>query len=286
MTFAVIVFAGEAVSLRAAAQHQLPTAVIAIAQCAMAAIVQLLLGVNFYQIDWRNWTLPLVMAALTGLDFYISIRIAPAALVGLIEPLSLLPLMLGHRLLLGKPLRPKCVVALVLLMGASVATVGHWPGTVSWGALLAISLGIICSGLTTVTGEAIPLAGVPTFVFALQATLVLCSVGMGLVLGGTTMGGNASTATAWGIASLIGAGIGLFVGLAVSAFYYGIQHLGALPAGSIKILRLPTIAFLGWLLIHEAPSGVSILALIGIVIFALMAIYFSEQPHEDISFRR
>src|SRR5689334_18625819 len=102
--FSVLIFASEAVTLRTAAHYQLPTAPIAVSQCAMAGLIQFLFGARFQKIDWRRWWPALITSAFNGLAFYLAIRIAPAALVGLIEPLALVPLMLGHRFMLNKRL--------------------------------------------------------------------------------------------------------------------------------------------------------------------------------------
>jgi drug/metabolite transporter (DMT)-like permease len=108
--FAMLVFAGESVSLRLSAKANLSTGLIAFAQCSMAAIAQVFFGARFSQIDWGKWWPAILLSSLSGLSFYLTIRIAPAALVGLIEPLSLLPLMLGHRFIQGRSLSTKGIL--------------------------------------------------------------------------------------------------------------------------------------------------------------------------------
>src|SRR5438552_1237394 len=141
---AVVIFAGEAVTLRTAGKHGLPMGPIAVAQCCVAALVQFAFGARFSRVDWRRWWPALLTSTCSGLAFYIAIRIAPAALVGPIEPLGLVPLLAGHRLLLQKRITLGCAVALSMLIIASLTTVGQWPEQVGWLAIAVSSVGIIC----------------------------------------------------------------------------------------------------------------------------------------------
>ncbi|MBL8149750.1 MAG: hypothetical protein JNN15_07465, partial [Blastocatellia bacterium] len=99
---ATIIFSTEAIVLRLAAKHGLQMGQIAVAQCAAAAATQFLFGAKISKVALKNWWLPLLMAAGSGLAFYLAIRTAPAAIVALIEPLGLIPLAIGHRVLLKK----------------------------------------------------------------------------------------------------------------------------------------------------------------------------------------
>ncbi|MEW6730082.1 MAG: hypothetical protein AB1489_01975 [Acidobacteriota bacterium] len=276
--FAVVVFSGEAVTLRTAAKYGVPMGPIAVAQCAVAALVQLAFGGRFAHVDWRRWWPALLTSCCNGLAFYLVVRVAPAALVGLIEPLSLAPLMLGHRLLLHKPLTIGCTLALTLLIVASVTAVGQWPEEVGWLAIGFSTIGIFCSGLALVTGEAVPIQGLASFVLAMQSILMVFSAIVGLSVEFTSLAGQEGRLLS---ALAVGATTGLFVSLAVMALYYGVTNLGALRVGSIKMLRLPTIAVLAYFVVQEHASLTSALALGAVVFFSILAVRLSV--HEDLS---
>lgn len=271
--FAVLVLAGEAVILRTSAKYGLSMGPIAIAQCIVAGSIQFFFGARFSRIEWRNWWPALLLCNLSGLSFYIAIRIAPAALVGLIEPLSLVALMLGHRFIQQKKLTLSCTIALLLLVVASAAAVGQWPEQVGLLAILVSAVGICCSGLSLVFGEVVKPSGLPSFVLAMQATLMFCSGLVGYALESTRLAGRQGML----INSLaVGASTGLFVGLAVTALFYGVRRLGALRAGTLKILRLPTIAVLAYIVINESASLFSALALAAVVVFSILAVRLSN----------
>jgi drug/metabolite transporter (DMT)-like permease len=272
--FAMLVFAGESVSLRLAAKENLSTGLIAFAQCSVAGLTQIFFGARFSQIDWRKWWLPILLSCLSGLSFYLTIRIAPVALVSLIEPLSLLPLMLAHRFIQGRKLSLKAVLSLLILVIASCATVQGWPEKVSLLAILISSLAIATTGLALVAGEVVPKEGIPSFVLAMQFVLAILSLVIFFTLGGSNLAGQA---TEWSSSFLVGGGIGLFVGLAVSALYYGIQQMGAFRAGIIKILRLPVVALFGYILINEQINFASAICLMLVVIFAILTVTFSNK---------
>lgn len=271
--FATLAFAGESISLRLSAKANLSTGLIAFAQCTMAAIVQVFFGARFSLINWGKWWPAILLSGLSGLSLYLTIRLAPVALVGLIEPLSLLPLMLAHRFIQGRSLSPKSALSLLILVIASCATVGQWPEKVSLLAILISCVGIACTGLALVAGEVVPKEGIPSFVLAMQLVLTILSLIMFLVLGNSNLGG---ASTNWGASLAIGATIGLFVGLAVSALYYGIQHMGAFRAGIVKMVRLPIVALLGYVFINEKISLTSGITLVIVVIFAILTVSFSS----------
>lgn len=272
--FSVAIFACEAVTLRYAAKYGLPTGPIAISQCVMAAAVQLFFGARFSRVDWRRWWPALITTTFNGLAFYLAIRLTPAAIVGLIEPLGLVPLMLGHRFILNKRLSLGCGLALTMLLISCITTVGQWPESITLLAILVSIVGVICSGLALVTGEAVPSDGVPSFVLAMQVILAIFSVGLTFILGSSNLAGQSNS---WPLGIAVGAGTGLFVGLAVSALFHGVQHLGALKAGTIKILRLPTIAILAYFFINESATLISAIALSAVVIFSILAVYLSRE---------
>lgn len=272
--FATIVFAGESLSLRFCAKMGLPTGVIAFAQCSMAALVQIFFGARISKIDWKKWWPAIALSTLSGFSFYLTIRLAPAALVGLIEPLSLLPLMLGHRFIQGRSLYPKALISLLMLIIASCATVGQWPEKITSLAIFISSIGILTTGLALIAGEVVPKQGIPAFVLAMQVVLAICALIMNWALGGSSLAGSSNN---WVLALMAGALIGLFVGLAVSSLYYGIQYLGALTAGTIKILRLPLVAFLAYIFINEPASWSSAIALVFVVIFSILTVKLSSK---------
>lgn len=274
--FSVLVFATEAVSLRYAAKNQFPTAVIAVTQCTMAGLVQYFLGARFSQVDWQRWWPALLISALNGLSLYLAIRTAPAALVGLIEPLGLVPLMLGYRFILQKQLNFKTILALFMLIMACGATLKEWPEQVTLVALAISAVGILCSGISLVAGEVVPLSGIPSYVLAMQALLAVLSALIGLTLKGVFAGHPDYFWHGVGV----GVGTGLLVGLAVSALYYGMQDLGSLRAGTIKILRLPTIAVFAALFVGETATFSSMTALSAVVLFAMLAVFFSYDTKE------
>lgn len=275
--FAMFIFAGESISLRLSAKANLSTGLIAFAQCTMAAIVQVFFGAKFSQINWKKWWPAILLSALSGLSFYLTIRIAPAALVGLIEPLSLVPLMIGHRFIQGRGLSTKATLCLLLLVIASCATVQGWPEQISLLAILISCVGIASTGLALVAGEVVPKEGITSFVLAMQFVLAILSLVIFLVLGGSPLAGESVN---WLVGLGVGAIVGLFVGLAVSALYYGIQHMGALRAGTIKILRLPVVAVLAYIFINEQVSVVSSIALLAVIIFAILTIKFSNNAYD------
>ncbi len=273
VVFATVVFAGESLSLRFCAKKNLPTGIIAFAQCSMAALVQLFLGARFSNINWKLWWPAIALSTLSGFSFYLTIRLAPAALVGLIEPLSLLPLMLGHRFIQGRKLFPKALISLLILVLASCATVGQWPEKITSLAIFISSIGILTTGLALIAGEVVPKEGIPAFVLAMQVVLAICSLFVNWALGSSSLAGSSGD---WLLALGAGALIGLFVGLAVSSLYYGIQHLGALTAGTIKILRLPIVAFLAYIFIDEKASFFSVIALVFVVVFSVLTVKLSS----------
>jgi drug/metabolite transporter (DMT)-like permease len=277
---AVLIFACEAVTLRTAGKLGLPMGPIAVAQCGVAAMVQFAFGARFSRIDWRRWWPALLTSTCSGLAFYIAIRVAPAALVGLIEPLGLVPLMVGHRLFLKKRITAGCALALSMLIIASITTVGQWPERVGLLAIAVSSIGLVCSGLSLVTGELVSTEGLPSFVLAMQTLLLVCSAVVGISLESTSLAGRDGM---WLAAVGVGAGTGLFVGIAVTSLYYGVVKLGALRAGSIKMLRLPTIAILAYFVAQESASTLSAIALTTVVLFSIAAVRLSRSEiHEDI----
>lgn len=271
--FATLAFAGESISLRLSAKANLSTGLIALAQCTTAGVVQIFFGAKFSKIDWKKWWPAILLSGLSGLSFYLTIRLAPVALVGLIEPLSLLPLMLAHRFIQGRVLSLKAVLSLFILVIASCATVGQWPEKVGSLAILISCIGITTTGLALVAGEVVPKEGIPSFVLAMQFVLAILSLMMYLFLGNSTLAGTSSD---WETSLTIGVVIGLFVGLAVSALYYGIQHMGAFRAGIIKMTRLPIVAALGYVFINEQVSFISAITLFIVVIFAVLTAKFSS----------
>jgi drug/metabolite transporter (DMT)-like permease len=166
----------------------------------------------------------------------------------------------------------------MLLIIACAATIGQWPERITLLAIIVSSIGIICSGLALVTGEDVPAEGVPSFVLAMQTILAICAALMGFGLGGSSLSGESGQ---WQNGVVVGAAIGLFVGLAVSALYYGVQHLGALRAGTIRILRLPTIALFAFLIANERATFASALALGAVMLFAMLALRFSNNYQRD-----
>jgi drug/metabolite transporter (DMT)-like permease len=278
---AVFIFAIEAVTLRTAGKHGLPMGPIAVTQCFVAALVQFAFGARFSRIDWKRWWPALLTSTFAGLSFYIAIRIAPAALVGLIEPLGLVPLVAGHRLILQKRITTGSAIAIFMLILASITTVGQWPESIGWLAIGISFIGIICSGLSLVTGESVSADGLPSFVLAMQTILMVFSAIIGISLESTSLAGEQGM---WLAAMCVGAGTGLIVGLAVTSLYYGVAHLGALRAGSIKMIRLPAIALLAYFVIQESASIVSAIALSMVVIFSILAVRLSNTSdiHENI----
>jgi drug/metabolite transporter (DMT)-like permease len=271
--FAMLVFAGESISLRLAAKANLSTGLIAFAQCAVAAIIQLFFGGKFSKINWKAWWPALMLSALSGLSFYLAIRVAPVALVGLIEPLSLLPLMFAHRFIQERKLSANALISLILLVIASCATIGQWPEKLSILAILISCVGILCTGLSLVAGEVIKKDAIASFVLAMQTVLAILSAFLVFCLGNSSLAGQSSN---WIGSLVVGSAVGLIVSLAVSSLYYGMQHLGALRAGTIKILRLPVVALLGYIFINEKGSFASAIALILVVIFSILTIKFSS----------
>src|SRR5262249_31480390 len=77
-------------------------------------------------------------------------------------------------------------------------------------------------------------------------------------------------------AVVVGVCTGLFVGLAVTALYYGVSQMGALRAGSIKMLRLPAIATLAYFVVSETASTESAIALGAVVVFSILAVRLSS----------
>ncbi|KAF0248061.1 MAG: hypothetical protein FD167_2535 [bacterium] len=280
VVFAMLVFAGESISLRLSAKANLSTGLIAFAQCSVAALVQVFFGARFSQINWSKWWPAILLSGLSGLSFYLTIRIAPAALVGLIEPLSLLPLMIGHRFIQGRSLSIKSTLSLLILVIASCVTVGQWPEKIGGLAILISSVGIASTGLSLVAGEVVPKEGITSFVLAMQIVLAILSLIMFLALGSSSLAGESSN---WLTGLGVGSIVGLFVGLAVSTLYYGIQHMGALHAGTIKILRLPVVAILGYVFISETVSFTSATALLIVVVFAVLTVRFSSRGTARIS---
>src|SRR5581483_3871483 len=124
-------------------------------------------------------------------------------------PLGLVALMAGHRYILHKPLRLSCALALMLLIIAAAATVGQWPERIGLLAIIVSAVGIVCSGLALVTGEAVPVSAVPSFVLAMQTILILFSALLGLTIERTTLAGQQGRSLT---AIAVGAGIGFFVG--------------------------------------------------------------------------
>ncbi|MBK7994632.1 MAG: DMT family transporter [Blastocatellia bacterium] len=269
----MLVFAGESISLRLAAKANFSTGLIAFAQCTMAAIIQIFFGGRFSKVSWKAWWPALTLSALSGLSFYLAIRVAPVALVGLIEPLSLLPLMFAHRFIQERKLTAKALIFLVLLVIASCATVGQWPEKLSTLAILISCVGIASTGLSLVAGEVVKKDAIPSFVLAMQTVLAILSAMLVIFLGNSSLGGQSSN---WLGSLAVGAVVGLIVSLAVSSLYYGMQHLGALKAGTIKILRLPVVALFGYILINEKGSVASAIALVMVVIFSILTIRFSS----------
>jgi drug/metabolite transporter (DMT)-like permease len=160
-----------------------------------------------------------------------------------------------------------------MLVIASCATVQGWPEKISVLAILISCVGIASTGLALVAGEVVPKEGITSFVLAMQVVLAILSLVMFLVLGNSPLAGGSGN---WLVGLTIGTAIGIFVGLAVSSLYYGIQHIGALRAGTIKILRLPVVALLAYIIINEQASFASAVALLTVIILAVLTVRFSS----------
>lgn len=272
LVFSVAVFSGEGIALRYASKLGLAMGHVAAAQCFVAALVQFLLGARLSRVDLRWW--PAIVSTVgSGIFFYLSIRTAPAAIVGLIEPLALIPIIFSHRVILKRSISVGTAVSVLLLLLCSFITVSKWPERVSAVGMCIFLLGVIFSGLAVITSEKVPAREVPSFVLVMQITLMLLSAAVGYSIQGTAIGGGQGSAVS---ALAVGGLVGLFIGLGVAAFYYAVSRLGSMTTGVVRLLRLPLMSLLAYALLKEEASLTSAIGLVGVAIFSVTAVVFDE----------